>query len=125
MKPSNRSAAFQDALSTGTMELGELRDAMVRYDGQQFATLYRGIRFMFRILPAEQGVEYTPASTGRARRETWRRIESVIERFNSIRSVHPGDYSDVTQNASYLLTLIRLRLRERIGGPESAAINPH
>ena len=39
--------------------------------------------------------------------------EGFVARFSEIGSARPGDYSDVTRNASYFIGLILADLRER------------
>ena len=49
---------------------------------------------------------FTPASTGRGQSDGRMAAERFLERYNATGGTRPGDYGDVTRNASYLLGLI-------------------
>ena len=51
---------------------------------------------------------YYVVSTGNTRTHTRRRIEMVLDRYGKTKSLKPGDYQDISANASYILPLIRL-----------------
>jgi hypothetical protein len=57
---------------------------------------------------------FTPASSGRGQSDGRKAAERFLERYNQIGSLHPGDYSGVTRNASYYVGLIQ---RARARGP--------
>lgn len=76
--------------------------------GQKFRTLYRNLEF--EVNTSITGLIYTPASTGIPRNHSRKFIERVAKRFSEIESFHPGDYKDISVNASYLLTLINFYL---------------
>ena len=50
---------------------------------------------------------FTPASSGRGQSDGRKAAERFLGRYNEIGSLHPGDYADVTRNASYFVGLIR------------------
>jgi hypothetical protein len=50
---------------------------------------------------------FTPASSGRGQSDGRKAAERFLARFNEIGSLHPGDYADVTRNASYFIGLLR------------------
>jgi hypothetical protein len=50
---------------------------------------------------------FTPASSGRGQSDGRKAAERFLARFNEIGSMHPGDYADVTRNASYFIGLLR------------------
>ena len=50
---------------------------------------------------------FTPASSGLGQSDGRKAAERFLARFNETSSTRPGDYSDVSRNASYLIGLIR------------------
>ncbi|MFL5715535.1 MAG: hypothetical protein ACJ769_12825 [Chloroflexota bacterium] len=52
------------------------------------------------------GLFFTPISTGNGQSDGRKAHERFIERYNATGSTRPGDYADVTRNASYLLGLL-------------------
>jgi hypothetical protein len=52
---------------------------------------------------------FTPASSGRGQSDGRKAAERFLARFNEIGSLHPGDYADVTRNASYFIGRLRRR----------------
>jgi hypothetical protein len=50
---------------------------------------------------------FTPASSGRGQSDGRKAAERFLARFNEIGSLRPGDYADVTRNASYFIGLLR------------------
>ena len=55
---------------------------------------------------------FTPASSGIGQSDGRRAAERLLARFNQTGSLRPGDYAEVSRNASYLIGLI-LAGRER------------
>lgn len=49
---------------------------------------------------------FTPESTGLGRSDGRKAAERVVERFNRSGSLRPGDYADITRNASYFVPLL-------------------
>jgi len=56
---------------------------------------------------------FTPASTGVGRADGRKAAERFLARFNATGSLRPGDYADVTRNASYLVGIMRATPHER------------
>jgi hypothetical protein len=81
-------------------------------DGQRFLTLHR--KMEFEVNSSLSGLIYVPKSTGKPRHHPWKFIERVVKRYSEIVSLHPGDYRDISANASYLLTLIDSFLNQRV-----------
>ncbi len=50
---------------------------------------------------------FTPASSGYGQSDGRKAAERFLERYNEIGSLRPGDYADVTRNASYFIGLLR------------------
>ena len=50
---------------------------------------------------------FTPASSGLGQSDGRKAAERFLARFNESGSLRPGDYADVTRNASYLIGLIQ------------------
>jgi len=49
---------------------------------------------------------FTPASSGYGQSDGRRAAERFVARYNQIGSLRPGDYADVTRNASYFVGLL-------------------
>jgi hypothetical protein len=49
---------------------------------------------------------FTPASSGRGQSDGRKAAERFVARYNAIGSLRPGDYADVTRNASYFIGLL-------------------
>ena len=49
---------------------------------------------------------FTPASSGNGQSDGRKAAERFLERYNGTGSLKPGDYADVTRNASYFIGLI-------------------
>src|SRR4051794_17860384 len=60
----------------------------------------------FRAKPLPNGIEITPESTGEPRRIPLERIQRFCDEFAVRESLNPGDYRDVTFDASYLITIL-------------------
>ena len=52
---------------------------------------------------------FTPASSGYGQSDGRRAGERFLERYNQTASLRPGDYADVTRNASYYVALVDRR----------------
>ena len=50
---------------------------------------------------------FTPESSGRGQSDGRKAAERFLIRYNEIGSLRPGDYADLTRNASYLVALLR------------------
>ena len=55
---------------------------------------------------------FTPVSTGNGQADGRKAAERFLERYNASGSLRPGDYADVTRNASYLIGMIMRSERE-------------
>lgn len=49
---------------------------------------------------------FTPASSGRGQSDGRKAAERFLERYNATGSLRPGDYADVTRNASYFIGML-------------------
>ena len=49
---------------------------------------------------------FTPTSSGRGQSDGRKAAERFLARFNETGSLRPGDYADVSRNASYLVGLL-------------------
>lgn len=49
---------------------------------------------------------FTPESSGYGQSDGRKAAERFLARYNEIRSLRPGDYADVTRNASYFVGLL-------------------
>ena len=95
------------------MTYPELLDLARRYQGKPLTTVTgRG----FRVGVYLNCPFFTPASSGRGQSDGRKAAERFVERFNRTGSLRPGDYSDVTRNASYYVGLVaRARRDSRLG----------
>jgi len=53
------------------------------------------------------GLFFTPTSSGNGQSDGRKAHERFVERYNRTGSPRPGDYADVTRNASHLIGLLR------------------
>jgi hypothetical protein len=86
------------------MTYEELLELALRRQGETLETV-TGKRFtvgVYRDCPY-----FTPESSGRGQSDGRRAAERFVERYNRIGSMRPGDYADVTRNASYYIGLLR------------------
>ncbi len=72
---------------------------------RSFKTFSRGKEFFVEVTP--YGLCYIPKSSGKSRKHQIKYINRILDRFNQTGSFSPGDYIDLTVNASYTLSLIR------------------
>ena len=49
---------------------------------------------------------FTPASSGYGQADGRKAAERFLERYNASGSMRPGDYADVTRNASYFIGML-------------------
>ena len=85
------------------MTYEELLELARKNQGQALETV-TGKRFtvgIYRDCPF-----FTPASSGNGQSDGRRAAERFLERYNESGSLKPGDYADVTRNASYFIGLI-------------------
>ena len=80
--------------------LGFARDA----EGQTLKTV-TGKEFT--VGTYRDGLFFTPASSGYGQADGRKPVERFVERYNETGSLRPGDYAQVTRNASYLIGLLK------------------
>jgi hypothetical protein len=80
-------------------------------DGRTLHTLIRNRPFTCRVHP--DYLEFTPASSGKARRHYREDAARVLERFGECRAFDPVRYAEVTRNASYVLTVLHTVLESK------------
>ena len=85
------------------MTYEELLDLARRFEGQSISTV-GGRSFMVRTY--RDSLVFTPASSGRGQSDGRKAAERFIARYNETGSLRPGDYADVSRNASYLVGLL-------------------
>jgi hypothetical protein len=59
----------------------------------------------FRVSTYLDSIVFVPESTGIGRSDGRKAQERFVSRYSEIHSMRPGDYADVSRNASYLLAL--------------------
>lgn len=85
------------------MTYEELLDLARRLEGETLETV-TGRRFtvgVFNDCPF-----FTPESSGIGQSDGRRAAERFLERYNASASLRPGDYADVTRNASYFIGML-------------------
>ena len=85
------------------MTYEELLDLARSLEGRTLETV-TGRRFavgLYRDCPF-----FTPDSSGYGQSDGRRPAERFLERYNSTGSLRPGDYADVTRNASYYVGML-------------------
>jgi len=87
------------------MTYEELLALARRFDGKVLRTV-TGRTFSVGVSPAEQCPFFTPSSSGYGQTDGRKAAERFVARYNQVRSLRPGDYSDVTRNASYYVGLL-------------------
>ena len=85
------------------MTYEELLALARQYAGRRLETV-RGTKFTVGVYM--DCPYFVPESTGLGRSDGRKAAERFLARYNDIRSIRPGDYSDVTRNASYFIGLI-------------------
>ena len=85
------------------MTYQELLDLARRNEGRDLMTVTgRPFRVgIYRDCPF-----FTPASSGRGQSDGRKAAEAFLDRYNETGSLRPGDYSEVTRNASYFIGLL-------------------
>ena len=85
------------------MTYREMLDLARRYEGHDLLTVTgRPFRVgIYRDCPF-----FTPASSGRGQSDGRKAAEAFLARYNDSGSLRPGDYADVTRNASYFVGLL-------------------
>lgn len=106
-----------DGFAWPVVDPDEFRKQVERLRRGTFETRIDGKPFSMRVLPS--GIEFTPSSGG-ARSVTWSHVEEVVAQYNTAGSLSPRDYTNLSRNASYILTLVD-RLFPRAAAAGSAA----
>jgi hypothetical protein len=86
------------------MTYDELLQLARRYEGATLETV-TGRKFTVGIYL--DCPYFTPASSGRGQSDGRKAAERFVARYNEIGSLRPGDYADVTRNASYFIGLLQ------------------
>ena len=87
----------------GPLTYESLLDLARRSDGKVLETV-TGKKFtvgIYRDVPF-----FTPASSGYGQADGRRAMERFVERYNQTGRLRPGDYADVTRNASYFIGML-------------------
>ncbi|MBM4036660.1 MAG: hypothetical protein FJ291_33410 [Planctomycetes bacterium] len=100
-----------EALTPGPPTFGEFEAFAKTQSGKVFWTLAQEKRFRFVYSP--EAFFYTPFATGKQRPHRRHFVERVFARFVATRSPCPGDYRDISKNASYALALIDAYMQSR------------
>jgi hypothetical protein len=85
------------------MTYAELLDVARAAEGRELETV-TGKKFtvgVYRDCPF-----FTPASSGYGQSDGRRAAERFLARYNETGSLRPGDYADVTRNASYFIGML-------------------
>ncbi len=82
----------------------DLVELVRRFEGREVETV-TGRKFTAGIARTGE-IFFTPSSSGYGQSDGRKAAERFVERYNQTRSVRPGDYADVTRNASYFIGLI-------------------
>ena len=74
-----------------------------RFEGERLETV-TGRNFTVDVY--RDGPFFTPLSSGYGQSDGRKAAERFLTRFNETGSLRPGDYADVTRNASYYVGLL-------------------
>lgn len=85
------------------MTYEELLDLARRFQGRTLETV-TGKKFTVGI--ALDCPFFTPASSGYGQSDGRRAAERFLARYNETGSLRPGEYADVTRNASYFIGML-------------------
>jgi hypothetical protein len=86
------------------MTYDELVALARRMEGQTLETV-TGKAFTVGIARTGE-IFFTPASSGYGQSDGRKAAERFLERYNETGSLRPGDYADVTRNASYFIGML-------------------
>lgn len=87
--------------------LEEFRNFARQNDGKILRTVGGQAKFILTV--HDNGLEYTPLSTREARNQTNTMIRRILDLYNQTNSLKTSDYQAFTVNASYVLSLIKLK----------------
>jgi hypothetical protein len=85
------------------MTYDDLLELARRLQGETLETV-TGKKFTVGIY--RDGIFFTPASSGWGQADGRPAAERFLERYNASGSLRPGDYGDVTRNASYYVGML-------------------
>ena len=85
------------------MTYEELLAAARRLEGQPISTV-TGRTFTVRVYL--DSLVFTPSSSGLGQSDGRKAAERFLVRYNETGSLRPGDYGDLSRNASYLVGLL-------------------
>lgn len=91
-------------MKIGEIALSELRAYAESIDGTTLETRSRHRKFTFTV--NQSGFCYTPLSSQKPRLQSNNYIQKVLNQYNQDRSLSPSHYTNITVNASYLLSII-------------------
>ena len=80
-----------------------LLELVRRFEGRTMTTVTGR---EFRVGVYRDSPVFTPESSGYGQSDGRKAAEAFLARFNEIHSLRPGDYADVTRNASYFIGLL-------------------
>ena len=86
------------------MSPGDLINFVRTIDGEDLNTLARGETFTVHAL--YNGIEYTPISTNKPRKQQYGGLALVCGEFSRTNSFKTADFKHLTANASYALAVI-------------------
>lgn len=92
------------AVKMADVTYDELLDLARRLEGKKLETV-TGKKFTVGVYL--DCPYFTPASTGRGQSDGRKAAERFLDRYNQTGSLRPGDYADVTRNASYFVGLLQ------------------
>ncbi len=82
----------------------DLQELARRSEGKRLETV-TGKAFTVGIARTGE-IFFTPASSGYGQSDGRKAAETFLTRYNETGSLRPGDYADVTRNASYFIGLV-------------------
>ncbi len=86
------------------MTYEDLEELARRSQGKRLETV-TGMEFTVGIARTGE-IFFTPASSGYGQSDGRKAAEKFLARYNQIGSLRPGDYADITRNASYIVGLL-------------------
>jgi hypothetical protein len=86
------------------MTYAQLLDLARRNEGKTLETV-TGKRFTVGIARTGE-IFFTPASSGYGQSDGRKAAERFLARYNETGSLRPGDYADVSRNASYFIGML-------------------
>jgi hypothetical protein len=95
---------FMSGKARGAMTFEELVNLARRLEGRSLETV-TGKKFTVGVYL--DCPYFTPASSGRGQSDGRKAGERFLDRYNRTGSLRPGDYADVTRNASYYVGMLQ------------------